>query len=445
MNTHANYLHVTNPIIATFIGQNESILLNQILYWISKCGRKIVGQEERWIYNSLAAWHKQFSYWSMYKLRKTIKSLEDLGLVKSVKVNAKRWNHTKWYTVNYNEYNKLLKRLETKKRNNKYPSFNVLNKIILPKKNIVSQGSKFTLEDRLKKSINRFVENQQIIKTKNNYTKDSSICRKLMNQVDQETKNQILCREEVVAKEMKKVWDQVFSYSLRPIKSYLNRKIIKKLEKVKKEKFNNNLEEWEKYVKKINSSQFLVGEKKTRNNFKAVFPWLIKEETIDSIQQGAYGVGDRELDLNNLDKNIKKQEYEIKLKVSEKIFQYLENKINKEKEEQEFKKYLINEEYQEDGDKYKVKKYMEKVSRYRVYGFYITPSHFYYTGNEKLREGIFSSYLMNKYLGIDELLIKEKIREINKKNQSKYIIFIKMKNLANSLKNVSLCQITPSD
>ena len=445
MNTHTNYLHVVSPTIATFIGQNESILLNQILYWISKCGRKIVGQEERWIYNSLAAWHKQFSYWSMYKLRKTIKSLEDLGLVKSVKVNAKRWNHTKWYTINYNVYNKLLKKLETEEYNSEHPPLNTLNKIILTEKNIVDQSSKLMFEDKIRKSINRFVENQQIIITKTSYTKNSSIHKKKISLVNQEVTKKILYKEKEIAEEMKKVWDRIFSYSLHPIKSYLNKKIIKKLDKVKKEKFNSNIEEWEKYVKKINSSQFLVGEKKTKNNFKAVFPWLIKEETIDSIQQGAYGVGDRELDVNNIDKNIKEQEYEIKMKVNKKIFQYLENKISKEKEEQEFKEYLTNEKYQEDGDKYKVKKYMEKVSKYRVYGFYITPSHFYYIGNEKLREGIFNSYLMNKYLGIDELSIKEKMKEISKKGESKYVIFMKMKDLASSIKNISLCQVIPSD
>ena len=75
----ASYIHTINPQIASLIGESESILLNQLEYWISKCGRKIAGQEEKWIYNSLAEWHKQFSYWSMYKLRKTIKKVSREG------------------------------------------------------------------------------------------------------------------------------------------------------------------------------------------------------------------------------------------------------------------------------------------------------------------------------------------------------------------------------
>ena len=61
--------------IAALIGVEAAILFNQIKYWISKCGRTIKNKKGKWIYNSLPQWNKQFSYWSMYKLRKTIKLL----------------------------------------------------------------------------------------------------------------------------------------------------------------------------------------------------------------------------------------------------------------------------------------------------------------------------------------------------------------------------------
>jgi nucleoside-diphosphate-sugar epimerase len=41
-------------------------------------------------------------------LRKTIKTLEDTGLIKSVKINARKWNHTKWYTIDLKKYNSLI-------------------------------------------------------------------------------------------------------------------------------------------------------------------------------------------------------------------------------------------------------------------------------------------------------------------------------------------------
>ena len=573
-------IHIINLDLACLIGDSEAILLNQIKYWISKCGRDISGLQGKWIYNSLKEWHKQFPYWSMHKLRKTIKSLENLGLINSAKVNCKKWNHTKWYTVDQNKYYELL---EEKPLNSEKEKNIIKDLVTLPFNKDIRFFNETNLESNnitnpsisnFKKPTNRFVENQQIIITKNNYTNNISSIDKIDNKINElidrkleeklddllkrkvidsdknknsspvviqssnisldnkeqlikenskkelsSTKEEDKKKEEIIkevnvssastdmsntnpsyerviqiftepkpekegdetqlkeieddlrsqevnifpnkdnhlqmlqkqvsrskeskgiAEQMKETWDKVFQYSLNPIKAYLNKKTIIQLPQLLKDKFKNNLSNWEEYAKQVNSSQFLMGEKETKNNFKAVFPWLIKEETIDSILQGAYGVGDRELDINNLDKNIKEKEYEIRIEANKKISKYIENNIDNEKEEEEFKKYITNEKYEEDEDKYNVKSYMEKVSKYQMYGSYITPSHFFYPNNEKHKEKIFNSYLMNKYLGIDELFIKEKVREISQKNQNKRQIFEKMKNLSNNLKKVSLSDI----
>ena len=59
-------------------------------------------------------------------------------------------------------------------------------------------------------------------------------------------------------------------------------------------KFKHDLKEWESYAQKVASSKFLMGEKK--ETFKASFAWLLKDETIDAILNGAYGVGNRTTD-----------------------------------------------------------------------------------------------------------------------------------------------------
>ena len=291
--------HLVSYELTKYLNQNESILLNQILYWISKCGRKIVGQEEKWIYNSLAEWHKQFSYWSMYKLRKTIKSLEDLGLIKSIKVNAKKWNHTKWYTVDYNQYEKLLKKIGIEKTINNISPFNTINNVSLANKNTLNQDSDPTSESKVTRSTNRFVENQQIIIAKNNYTNRSSNKESdmnLNNTLDEKLEEiQIDSNEKETINKMLYVWNKVFECSVSPIKAYSNQKNQRTLLYLYKNVFNSDLDNWREYALKVNGSQFLMGEKETRNNFKAVFSWLIKEETIEKIQNGEYGVGDREL------------------------------------------------------------------------------------------------------------------------------------------------------
>jgi hypothetical protein len=110
--------------------------------------------------------------------------------------------------------------------------------------------------------------------------------------------------EKEIVNKMVYIWNKVFEYSISPIKAYSNKKNQEVLLNLYKTAFSGDLNNWREYACKINSSQFLMGEKKTKNNFKAVFSWLIKEETIEKIMNGEYGIGDRELDMNNVTKNI---------------------------------------------------------------------------------------------------------------------------------------------
>ena len=110
------------------------------------------------------------------------------------------------------------------------------------------------------------------------------------------------------------LWNKVFEYSIDPIKAYRNKINDPKLVRIYKTIFNSDLDEWRKYAYKVNSSQFLMGEKQSKNNFKATFSWLIKEETIEKVLNGEYGVGDRELDE---DSKSKYEEYKKEAKVKE--------------------------------------------------------------------------------------------------------------------------------
>ena len=496
------YVHTINPQIAAQIGESESILLNQIDYWLSKSGKSVDNLNGKWIYNSHKEWLKQFSYWSLSKLRRTIKSLENLGLIISVKVNSKKWNQTKWYSIDYEKYAELFKREYLKSSNSKLSitekeqsinksdclaeslvldtdRFNsshfIKNKItksknsaskvkkkISKKESEISKDIKLNIHKNTSQSpkvcicskwTNQSVQNEQmLIVTNNIYTNTSS--NELKNNYSdfkkeednfskkiKEYKSQqaiLAANENNLLEQMVYLWNKVFEYSLNPIKAYANQKNTAYLLNILHKYFNNDLNKWREYAIKVNSSKFLMGEKETKKNFKATFGWLIKPETIEKIINDEYGVGDRELDMNNLEKNIKEKEYDIRVSARQKVSQCLKDRVDKELEEQEFKEYLLNERYEEDGDQYKVKNYMEKVSKYQMYGSYITPSHFYYPGNEKCREKIFNAYLMNKYLGVDELEIQERIKEIRQREGSKNIIFEKMKKLGDNLKNISL-------
>jgi hypothetical protein len=412
-----HYTHVTNPIIATIIGQNESTLLNQILYWISKCGRDIAGQKEKWIYNSLAEWHKQFSYWSMYKLRKTIKSLEDLGLIKSIKVNAKKWNHTKWYTVDHNQYEKLLKKIGIEKNITNISPFNKINNVSLANKNTPNQDFDINSKNKGTRSTNRFVENQQIIITKNNYTNKSSYkkCENILNKnlIEEDKLN---VSEKKTAKQMIELWNKVFEHSIKPIKAYSNKKSEQTLLRLYKTIFNSDLDNWREYACKVNSSQFLMGEKKTKTNFKAIFSWLIKLETIEKILNGEYGVGDRELDMNNISKNEEIKKEDTVNQIDNKVSERIRLNINESKEKEEFENYVRESGYEEDGDIYKISKIFKQIPKY---------SFFNLTEYKEMRKTLFDSYVVKKYMGMDRIemrdLIRNKIGEENQINSMKYL------------------------
>ena len=395
--------------IAELIGVEAAILFNQIKYWISKCGRTIKNEKGKWIYNSLPQWNKQFSYWSMYKLRKTIKLLEDLNLIKSTKANSKKWNHTKWYTINYNEYEKLLQHQnrKTNKRSTNKTAICKKNHIIFNNDSARSNHKEPSSYTEYR-STDRSVENQQIIITNNNYTNNISSNKKhainsnkLSDKKVEEIKTN--SKEKEIVDEMLYVWNKVFEYSVSPIKAYSSKKNEQTLVKSYKTIFNRDLDKWREYALQVNSSQFLMGEKKTKNNFKAVFSWLIKEETIGKILNGEYGVGDRELDMNNVTKNVESKKEEIVNKMDRKISEYIKIKINDKKEREEFKEYVKTASITEE-DSYGVLKYIMKQ----------VPKNYVLEGEEYkgMRENLYESYIMKKYIGYTKLEIRKEFRKI---------------------------------
>ncbi|MSO14644.1 hypothetical protein [Rickettsiales endosymbiont of Trichoplax sp. H2] len=375
-----NNMRVINTSFANILGIENALFLNQLRYWLHKCGRTIKNLPGKWIYNSINSWKLQFPYLSEYKIRKIIRYLEDYELIISKKINAHKWNHTKWYSINFTKYKELTannNKFKIKRKNN--PLINKVNSI---------------------KSTNRYVQNEQIIITNNNYTNNISSNEEV-------TKNNFEIKiEEKIINKMIYIWNKVFEYSVKPIKAYSNKKNQQILLNIYKIVFNSDLDKWRKYACKVNSSQFLMGEKKTKNNFKAVFGWLIKEETIERILNREYGVGDRELDMNNISENIEEKKEEVVNKIDKKISEYIKIKINDKKEREEFIEYVKSASIIED-DRYGIlKKIIKQVPKN-----YILEREEY----KGVKENLYESYVMKKYLSITKVEVRKKIR--NKMNK----------------------------
>lgn len=85
--------------LAKLIGLNESIILQQLHYWLQKSSNII--EEVPWVYNTHEEWQEQFPFWSVATIRRTLSNLENTGIVRSGNFNQLKFDKTKWYTIDY--------------------------------------------------------------------------------------------------------------------------------------------------------------------------------------------------------------------------------------------------------------------------------------------------------------------------------------------------------
>lgn len=102
---------VVIPELATLIGLNEAIILQQIHYWINikkQDKRQKPIEDTYWVYNTYEEWREQFPFWSNATIRRIIGKLEKANLLYSKKFNKVGYDQTKWYSINYEKLNELI-------------------------------------------------------------------------------------------------------------------------------------------------------------------------------------------------------------------------------------------------------------------------------------------------------------------------------------------------
>lgn len=111
-NNTVKYLFNENPLVidrelAVVIGLNEAMILQQMHYWIRKSEHNIDGKT--WIYNSISQWREQFPFWSESTINRTIKNLNEQGLLFIGNYNRDRRDRTKWYSIDYESLDRVVK------------------------------------------------------------------------------------------------------------------------------------------------------------------------------------------------------------------------------------------------------------------------------------------------------------------------------------------------
>ncbi len=99
------YSQRINKSLACEIGLNESIIFLQLEYLLNIGGKEIDGK--RWIWKSVRDWTEEFPYWSKDTINRALKNLISKGLVIEANYNTKKYDRTRWLTINYEQAAKL--------------------------------------------------------------------------------------------------------------------------------------------------------------------------------------------------------------------------------------------------------------------------------------------------------------------------------------------------
>lgn len=97
------------PTLARAVGLEESIILQQLHYWLLQSKNERDGR--MWVYNSTKEWQEQFPFWSVDAIRRILNSLRTQGVVVTANYNKMAIDRTLWYTIEYANLDTMLRNL----------------------------------------------------------------------------------------------------------------------------------------------------------------------------------------------------------------------------------------------------------------------------------------------------------------------------------------------
>jgi hypothetical protein len=95
---------VVLPKLAVLIGLNESIVIQQLHYWIQKNLDKQdhIKDGRVWCWNTYEEWRvNNFPWWSDATIKRAFQSLVEIGIVIKDRHNKRSFDRTGWYTIDY--------------------------------------------------------------------------------------------------------------------------------------------------------------------------------------------------------------------------------------------------------------------------------------------------------------------------------------------------------
>ncbi|ARF50812.1 conserved phage C-terminal domain-containing protein [Pantoea stewartii] len=92
---------VVSPELASRIGLNEAIVLQQICYWLEDTTSGVEYDGKRWVYNTIDEWTNQFPFWSSDTVKRALTSLKKRNLIFVEQLKKTQHDRTNYYAINH--------------------------------------------------------------------------------------------------------------------------------------------------------------------------------------------------------------------------------------------------------------------------------------------------------------------------------------------------------
>ncbi len=107
-----SWLHTKRPIVinadlATHVGLNEAIILQQLHYWIDSTDSGVECEGMRWVYNTQEQWREQFPFWSLDTVKRGFASLKKQGLIRIQQLAKQKHDRTNYYAIDHAKLNEM--------------------------------------------------------------------------------------------------------------------------------------------------------------------------------------------------------------------------------------------------------------------------------------------------------------------------------------------------
>jgi hypothetical protein len=295
------------PSLAVKVGVNEALVLQQLHYWLSSGINNKRINNRGWIYNTHENWLKQFPFFSKSTLKRSISHLVDLGIVIVDNFNKDKFDKTNWYSIDYEKLSLLEQ--DQKKFDSDFSKKKLLSR---SEEKLKKTSEPYKKIDEVKmnswirsKRYGRKVQNDPILyKEKKTTNLKNTLSLSLSdNDYNKKTKDfheEIKIEKFIINKEkisqIISVWSEIVGEGKKVVIREAKEQWV--LEQIKRN-FDEDIEKWKKYCQIITKSKFLMGEV---NEFKASLLWSLKDEIVNKILCGKYGVGDRKQKRKEFDK-----------------------------------------------------------------------------------------------------------------------------------------------